>query len=160
MNKKMIVFSMLTFAFFIIFGLSGCKKKKPDETPKQPEVKITPETPEVPETAAPKTTPVEPEQTPAKTADPKPQDPDAVKKMLNEATNGNNELAEIVAKMLAEAQKNNPVQTTCPVMEGKIKPDIFVEYKGKKVYFCSPECKEKFNADPEKYLPKLPQFKN
>jgi Cu+-exporting ATPase len=32
------------------------------------------------------------------------------------------------------------------------------EYKGKKYYFCSQSCVQKFNADPEKYLaPKLPQ---
>jgi len=50
-------------------------------------------------------------------------------------------------------------QTTCPVMEGKpIDKDIFVEYQGKKVYFCCEPCKEKFNAEPEKYLAKLPQF--
>ena len=51
-------------------------------------------------------------------------------------------------------------QTTCPVMDGmKINPDIFTEYKGKKVYFCCPDCKAKFEADPEKYIAKLPQFK-
>ena len=50
-------------------------------------------------------------------------------------------------------------QTICPVMEGnKINKDIFTEYKGKKVYFCCPGCKEKFHQNPESYLPKLPQF--
>lgn len=49
-------------------------------------------------------------------------------------------------------------QTTCPVMEGPINKDIYVEYKGKKVYFCCPGCQEKFKAEPEKYLSKLPQF--
>jgi YHS domain-containing protein len=50
-------------------------------------------------------------------------------------------------------------QKTCPVMEGNpIDPNIFVEYEGKKVYFCCPACPEKFKADPEKYLAKLPQF--
>jgi YHS domain-containing protein len=50
-------------------------------------------------------------------------------------------------------------QTTCPVMEGQaIDKDIFVEYKGKKVYFCCEPCTGKFNAEPEKYLAKLPQF--
>lgn len=50
-------------------------------------------------------------------------------------------------------------QTICPVMEGnKINKDIFVEYKGKKIYFCCPACKEKFNQEPEKYISKLPQF--
>jgi YHS domain-containing protein len=51
-------------------------------------------------------------------------------------------------------------QTTCPVMDGnKINPDVFVEYKGVKVYFCCSSCKAKFEADPEKYTANLPQFK-
>ena len=51
-------------------------------------------------------------------------------------------------------------QTTCPIMEGNpINKALFVEYKGKKVYFCCPGCEEKFNAEPEKYVAKLPQFK-
>jgi YHS domain-containing protein len=51
-------------------------------------------------------------------------------------------------------------QTTCPVMEGNpINKALFVEYKGKKVYFCCPGCEDKFNAEPEKYVAKLPQFK-
>lgn len=51
-------------------------------------------------------------------------------------------------------------QTTCPVMGGAINKDIFVEYKGKKVYFCCAGCETKFEADPEKYIAKLPQFKD
>lgn len=50
-------------------------------------------------------------------------------------------------------------QTTCPVMEGNpIDKNVFVEYKGKKVYFCCPSCKAKFEKAPEKYIAKLPQF--
>jgi YHS domain-containing protein len=49
-------------------------------------------------------------------------------------------------------------QTTCPVLAGPVNKEIFTEYKGKKVYFCCPVCKEKFEADPEKYISKLPQF--
>ena len=49
-------------------------------------------------------------------------------------------------------------QTTCPVMGGPIDKAIFVEYKGKKVYFCCKDCVEKFQANPEKYIAKLPQF--
>ena len=29
-----------------------------------------------------------------------------------------------------------------------------VDIKGEKYYFCSPECRNKFEADPEKYLKK------
>ena len=50
-------------------------------------------------------------------------------------------------------------QKTCPVMGGPIDKNIFTEYKGKKVYFCCPACVDTFKADPEKYLAKLPQFK-
>ncbi len=51
-------------------------------------------------------------------------------------------------------------QTMCPIMDGnKIDKNVFVEYKGKKVYFCCAGCKAKFEADPEKYIAKLPQFK-
>lgn len=51
-------------------------------------------------------------------------------------------------------------QTVCPVMAGNpIDKNIFVEYKGKKVYFCCKGCVADFNKDPEKYISKLPQFK-
>jgi Cu(I)/Ag(I) efflux system membrane fusion protein len=49
-------------------------------------------------------------------------------------------------------------QITCPVMGGPIDPTIFIEYKGKKVYFCCRGCDKKFQEAPEKYLSKLPQF--
>jgi YHS domain-containing protein len=51
-------------------------------------------------------------------------------------------------------------QTICPVMGGKINKDIFVEYNGKKVYFCCPGCEPEFEKNPEKYLDQLPQFKH
>jgi len=60
----------------------------------------------------------------------------------------------------APAQQATQVaeQTTCPVMGGPINKAIFVEYKGKKVYFCCNGCPAAFQADPEKYVSKLPQF--
>jgi YHS domain-containing protein len=51
-------------------------------------------------------------------------------------------------------------QKTCPVMDGNpIDKNVFVEYKGKKVYFCCKDCEKKFLAAPEEYIAKLPQFK-
>ena len=50
-------------------------------------------------------------------------------------------------------------QTLCPIMDQPVNKELFVEYEGKKVYFCCPGCEEKFAAAPEKYLTKLPQFK-
>ncbi len=58
------------------------------------------------------------------------------------------------------AQTPTGEQTHCPVMEFPIDKTIFTEYQGKKVYFCCPGCIEEFEKDPEKYLDKLPQFKN
>jgi YHS domain-containing protein len=63
----------------------------------------------------------------------------------------------LIAKLSTEA-KEVIEQTICPVMAGKINKDIFVEYKGQKVYFCCAGCEAKFKADPEKYISKLPQF--
>jgi YHS domain-containing protein len=46
-------------------------------------------------------------------------------------------------------------------MDGNpINKELYTEYKGKKVYFCCPGCEDKFKADPEKYITKLPQFKD
>jgi YHS domain-containing protein len=60
------------------------------------------------------------------------------------------------AKVAAAAEVE---QTMCPIMDGnKIDKNVFTEYKGKKVYFCCTVCKAKFEADPEKYVAKLPQF--
>lgn len=64
------------------------------------------------------------------------------------------------ATATAEQAAATVEQTTCPVMGGPINKDIFVEYKGKKVYFCCPDCKAKFEAEPEKYIAKLPQFQS
>ncbi|HSV27602.1 MAG TPA: YHS domain-containing protein [Sedimentisphaerales bacterium] len=50
-------------------------------------------------------------------------------------------------------------QTICPVMAGLIDKNVFVEYKGQRVYFCCPGCKDEFEKDPEKYIEKLPQFR-
>ena len=49
--------------------------------------------------------------------------------------------------------KNSLVsQKTCPVMGNPIDKNIFVDYNGKRVYFCCAGCIATFNKDPEKYL--------
>ncbi len=59
----------------------------------------------------------------------------------------------------ARSRPSGGVQTVCPVMEGApIDRSIFTDYKGKRVYFCCQGCKAKFEASPEQYLAKLPQF--
>ena len=49
--------------------------------------------------------------------------------------------------------------TFCPVMpDMKINPEIFTEYKDKKIYFCCVNCRAAFIRNPEKYIGILPQF--
>lgn len=74
-----------------------------------------------------------------------------------EPTQGQMAAADEMAQT-AEAKVAAGEQTTCPVMGNPIDKDIFVEYQGKKVYFCCQACVAKFNADPAKYIAKLPQF--
>ncbi|MHC4563602.1 MAG: YHS domain-containing protein [Planctomycetota bacterium] len=64
-----------------------------------------------------------------------------------------------IGQALAEDAAEDAVQTLCPVMVGnKIDPNIFVDYQGKRVFFCCQACKTAFSKSPEKYLPLLPQF--
>ena len=79
-----------------------------------------------------------------------------------EATAMKQEMAkqETVADEAATQVASATEQTMCPIMDGnKINKNVFVEYQGKKVYFCCPDCKAKFLAEPEKYIAELPQFK-
>ena len=62
------------------------------------------------------------------------------------------------AKKTAETMAASVEQAVCPVTGQKIDKNIFVEYKGKKVYFCCADCKAVFEKEPEKYIAKLPQF--
>ena len=49
--------------------------------------------------------------------------------------------------------------TYCPVMpDMQTSPDIFTDYKGKRVFFCCNNCKAAFGREPEKYLDRSPQF--
>jgi len=46
-------------------------------------------------------------------------------------------------------------QKTCPVIGGAINEDIYLDYEGRRVYFCCAACVEAFKKEPEKYLGKL-----
>jgi len=46
-------------------------------------------------------------------------------------------------------------QKLCPVMGGPINPNIFVDYNGRRIYFCCDMCPPQFKKDPEKFLKKL-----
>lgn len=46
-------------------------------------------------------------------------------------------------------------QTLCPVMGNKINKSVFVDYQGKRIYFCCPGCIAAFKQNPEKCLKKM-----
>ncbi|GAB4150056.1 MAG: hypothetical protein Kow00107_00410 [Planctomycetota bacterium] len=46
-------------------------------------------------------------------------------------------------------------QETCPIMGGKITKDMYVDYKGYRIYFCCGGCPDAFRSDPEKWLKKM-----
>ena len=59
----------------------------------------------------------------------------------------------------ADTEQMQLSNTYCPVMpDMQINPEIFTDYKGKRVYFCCNNCKAAFGREPEKYLDMLPQF--
>jgi YHS domain-containing protein len=46
-------------------------------------------------------------------------------------------------------------QTVCPVLAGAIDKQVYVDYQGKRIYFCCKGCDETFKKDPDKYMKKL-----
>ena len=46
-------------------------------------------------------------------------------------------------------------QTHCPVMGDPINKNIYLDYKGYRIYFCCKACPEDFKKNPEKYMKKL-----
>lgn len=141
MNKKISLFAVSTLAIFIVFGQLGCKKDAPVSSTQTQDSKDA--EPIESDTDEQKVEPAQPSNEPSKSLESK----------LPKET------AEMLTKMLAAAEKNAKTQTICPIMGRVINKDIFVDYKGKKVFFCCSECKDKFNAEPGKYLPRLPQFR-
>ena len=59
----------------------------------------------------------------------------------------------------SEIQTSEITNPTCPVTVGEeIDPEQWIEYQGKRVYFCCETCKRKFKRNPDAYLANLPQF--
>ena len=47
-------------------------------------------------------------------------------------------------------------QETCPVLGSKLQnKDVYVDYEGKRIYFCCPGCDVKFLENPDKYLKEM-----
>lgn len=65
---------------------------------------------------------------------------------------------ELLAMIFGPASKGFTLQTTCPVSGKKINVEKHVEHDGQQVYFCCDGCPAAFQADPAKFVGKLPQF--
>jgi len=50
-------------------------------------------------------------------------------------------------------------QVKCPVSGKPIKPRHVVKYKKQAVFFCCPKCPKAFEANPKKFVSKLPQLR-
>ena len=52
-----------------------------------------------------------------------------------------------------------PGNKFCPVSpDEEIDPNYYIDYNGRRIYFCCRRCKVKFEAAPEKYLANLPDI--
>lgn len=68
-------------------------------------------------------------------------------------------LVSLLSLTMADEANHTAQQELCPVMEGNpIDRSIYVDHEGERVYFCCNSCKAAFEKEPDKYLPKLPQF--
>jgi YHS domain-containing protein len=63
--------------------------------------------------------------------------------------------AEVSSQSDKKTSDNKIEQRKCPVLGGKIKPELYYQYKGQKIYVCCPRCIDKIKEDPEKYLKKV-----
>lgn len=54
-----------------------------------------------------------------------------------------------------EKKEEVKLQTTCPVMGGKINKSQYVDHDGKRIYVCCMGCIQKIKENPEKYIEKL-----
>ena len=54
-----------------------------------------------------------------------------------------------------ESEAKAGSQTTCPMMGSLIDKKIFVDHKGKRIYFCCEHCPEKFQADADAQMKKM-----
>jgi YHS domain-containing protein len=53
------------------------------------------------------------------------------------------------------AAREEIAQKICPVMGGPIDPNIYTDYKDRRIYFCCESCLKAFEKDPEKYIAKV-----
>jgi YHS domain-containing protein len=59
------------------------------------------------------------------------------------------------AGVAVKAEAPAKPQTVCPVRGDPINKEVFIDYKGNRIYFCCPSCEDTFKKDAEKYLQKM-----
>jgi YHS domain-containing protein len=59
------------------------------------------------------------------------------------------------AKATSQSGAEIVLQTTCPVMGGKIDKSVYTEHDGKRIYVCCKGCIAKIDEDPAVYIKKL-----
>jgi mono/diheme cytochrome c family protein len=68
-------------------------------------------------------------------------------------------LAAAQQEIAARAERQRPVNDTCPVADKPIDPAQTVQHEGRVVAFCCAKCKAAFVAEPAKFAAKLPAAK-
>ncbi len=61
----------------------------------------------------------------------------------------------LILTLAGAAPAQGKAQTTCPVLGGNLDRNVYVDYKGQRIYFCCKGCDAEFTKDPEKYLKKM-----
>jgi hypothetical protein len=65
------------------------------------------------------------------------------------------DFAKFAKKIETAGETITKIQTTCPVMGGKINKAQYADVKGKRIYVCCPGCIGKITSDPDTYIKKL-----
>ena len=61
--------------------------------------------------------------------------------------------AQLIISPIIFAQETN--QDKCPVRGSTINKNVYVDYEGKRIYFCCPPCIKSFLNNPERYLKQM-----
>ena len=59
------------------------------------------------------------------------------------------------SSLAADGAGQDGKQSLCPVMNGNINKDLYVDVEGKRIYVCCAYCIEKIKSDPDSYIEKL-----
>ncbi|OVE82402.1 hypothetical protein BVY04_01070 [bacterium M21] len=63
--------------------------------------------------------------------------------------------AKYIKALADKGQKPAVLQTKCPVMDGKLNKQMYVDHDGKRIYVCCKGCIAPIKKDPSKYLKKM-----